>query len=106
MGTGSPITGSVVCEATTPARWAAPPAAAMITFSPRAAAIVAYWRTISGVRWALITRTSYGTPNSSRAAAAALIFGQSLSLPITMPTRGEVASGMKCAPGYFFERAG
>ena len=28
VGTGMPITGSVVCEATTPARWAAPPAPA------------------------------------------------------------------------------
>ena len=50
-----PITGNVVCEATTPAKCAAPPAAAIITLMPRAAAIVANWRTISGVRWALIT---------------------------------------------------
>ena len=42
VGTGMPITGRMVCEATTPARWAAPPAAAMITCRPRAAAIVAY----------------------------------------------------------------
>ena len=36
VGTGRPITGRVVCEAITPARWAAPPAAAMSTFNPRA----------------------------------------------------------------------
>src|SRR5688500_4278549 len=33
-GIGTPSTGSVVCAATTPARCAAPPAAAMITFNP------------------------------------------------------------------------
>ena len=34
------------------------------------------------------------TSNSSSTSAAALIFGQSLSLPITMPTRGVLRSGM------------
>jgi len=29
---GTPSTGTIVCAAMTPARWAAPPAAAMITF--------------------------------------------------------------------------
>ncbi|SLI30684.1 Uncharacterised protein [Mycobacteroides abscessus subsp. abscessus] len=37
-GTGTPITGSGVAEATMPGRWAAPPAPAMITFTPRSAA--------------------------------------------------------------------
>ena len=41
-GTGTPITGSGVSEATMPGRWAAPPAPAMITFSPRPAACCAY----------------------------------------------------------------
>src|SRR6185295_741713 len=35
--TGTPITGSTVCAATIPGRWAAPPAPAMITSMPRAA---------------------------------------------------------------------
>ena len=38
-GIGTPITGSVVCAAITPARCAAPPAPAMITRMPRSAAL-------------------------------------------------------------------
>ena len=38
---GTPRTGSVVSAETIPGRWAAPPAPAMITFSPRAAAVFA-----------------------------------------------------------------
>ena len=37
-GTGTPITGSTVADATIPGRWAAPPAPAMITRRPRPAA--------------------------------------------------------------------
>ena len=37
-GTGTPITGSGVTAASMPGRWAAPPAPAMITDSPRSAA--------------------------------------------------------------------
>ena len=37
-GTGTPITGSGVTAASMPGRWAAPPAPAMITRSPRPAA--------------------------------------------------------------------
>ena len=40
-GTGTPITGSGVSEATMPGRCAAPPAPAMITLSPRPAAELA-----------------------------------------------------------------
>jgi hypothetical protein len=36
---GTPITGSTVCAAMTPARCAAPPAPAMITCMPRLAAL-------------------------------------------------------------------
>jgi len=39
-GTGTPITGSGVTAASMPGRWAAPPAPAMITRSPRPAASV------------------------------------------------------------------
>src|SRR5579875_1010604 len=38
LGTGTPMTGSVVREAIIPGRWAAPPAPAMITWMPRSAA--------------------------------------------------------------------
>src|SRR5882672_4826365 len=49
---GTPSTGSVVCAATTPARCAAPPAAAMITFMPRLCAPPAHSETSSGERCA------------------------------------------------------
>ncbi len=55
---GTPITGRSVWAAATPGSAADIPAPAMITFSPRILALVQYSRTISGSRWALITRTS------------------------------------------------
>src|SRR5690554_5459108 len=39
--TGTPSTGSAVCEATMPGRWAAPPAPATMTCKPRSAAVLA-----------------------------------------------------------------
>ncbi len=71
VGTGIPMTGSVVWAATTPAKCAAPPAAAIKTCRPRWRADAAYSRTASGDRWALITCTSWGTPNSSSTVEAA-----------------------------------
>ena len=41
LSTGTPSTGRVVIEAVMPGRCAAPPAPAMITFSPRPAALLA-----------------------------------------------------------------
>ena len=55
---GTPITGRSLWAAATPGSAADMPAPAMITFSPRMRALVQYSRTISGSRWALITRTS------------------------------------------------
>ena len=49
---GTPMTGSVVCAATTPARCAAPPAAAMMAFMPFFLAFVAHSATACGVRCA------------------------------------------------------
>src|SRR3569833_3099935 len=85
-GTGTPITGSGVTDASMPGRWAAPPAPAMITRRPRAAAEAPYSIISCGIRWAETTSASYGTPNSSSASAAAFMTGQSESLPITTPT--------------------
>src|SRR5215211_1606497 len=65
---GTPITGSVVCAATTPGSAADRPAPAMITRSPRSWAFFAYSATTSGSRWADITRTS--CKMSRRAGAA------------------------------------
>src|SRR6267378_6865238 len=53
-GIGTPSTGSVVCAANTPARWAAPPAPAMMAFRPR----FAHSATRSGVRCADIALAS------------------------------------------------
>src|SRR5262252_3252932 len=86
-GTGTPITGSGVTAASMPGRWAAPPAPAMITRSPRPAAADPYSIISCGIRCADTTSASWGTPNSSSAAAAASITGQSESLPMTTPTR-------------------
>ena len=61
--TGMPMTGSVVCAARTPPRCAAPPAAAMMIFSPRRDAPCARTRAASsGVRCAEMTRTSHADP--------------------------------------------
>ena len=49
---GTPITGSIVCAATAPARWLAMPAHAMNTSTPRAGARSTYAETRSGVRCA------------------------------------------------------
>ena len=52
---GTPITGSTVCAASTPARWAAAPAPAMSTRIPRASAPLTYCSTRAGDRWAEAT---------------------------------------------------
>lgn len=57
-GTGTPMTGSGVTEASMPGRWAAPPAPAMIAFSPRSAARSPYVIISRGIRWAETTSTS------------------------------------------------
>ena len=75
--TGTPSTGSVVCEATIPGRWAAPPAPAMMTFKPRVTADFAYSFIKSGVRCAETTLHSCGMSNCLRIAAACCMVGQS-----------------------------
>ena len=87
---GTPMTGRVVNAAVTPGRCAAPPAPAMMTFSPRAIAVETYSSSPRGSRWAEMTLASLPMPNSASASAAAFIVGQSESLPIRMPTRGEL----------------
>lgn len=89
-GTGTPMTGSGVTEASMPGRWAAPPAPAMIALSPRPAACSPYAIISRGIRCADTTSTSYGISNSSSAWAAASMTGQSESEPMTTPMRGEL----------------
>ena len=87
---GTPRTGSTVFAAVTPARCAAPPAAAIITSRPRSAALDAYSKSRSGVRCAEMISAFYGTLNSSSCAAACCIVSQSDLLPMIIPTSGFV----------------
>src|SRR5574344_546701 len=79
---GTPITGRDVIAAAMPGRWAAPPAPAMTMPTPRSLAEAMHSQQNAGVRRALITFFSYGTPNSSRISQAADITSQSLFEPI------------------------
>src|SRR5205814_542917 len=79
VGTGTPITGSVVCAATTPARCAAPPAPAISTAIPRRRAVCAYCITVFGERCADITCASKSISNAFRRSAAPSMVSQSLS---------------------------
>ena len=98
LGEGDTVktTGRVVEAAITPGRWAAPPAAAIITFTPRAAAPLANSATCSGVRCALRALISKGICISSRKSAAGFTTGISDTLPIMMLTTGVIC--------YFFRR--
>src|SRR5579871_3821286 len=58
LSTGTPRTGRAVMLATMPGKCAAPPAPAMITFRPRAPALLAYSAMRSGVRCAETIRVS------------------------------------------------
>ena len=88
LATGTPITGNSVSEATIPGRWAAPPAPAITTCSPRTAAPSANATISLGVRCAESTRTSQATPSRSSTSTAGCIVGRSESLPITTATTG------------------
>ncbi len=69
-----------------PGRWAAPPAPAMIAVSPRPAALSAYAKSASGIRWAETTFASCLIPNCWRISTALRIVSQSELEPITTPT--------------------
>ena len=84
--TGTPSTGSDVQAAHIPGRCAAPPAPAMITFSPRSRAPVAYSRSRSGVRCAETMRISWVTASCSSVAAAWRSVAQSDWLPMMIAT--------------------
>ena len=85
---GSPITGSGVIAAITPGRWAAMPAAAIITLMPRLLALRANSSTSPGVRWAERAFISNGISISSKNFAAFSSMGRSLVLPMIMLTIG------------------
>src|SRR3989338_5607319 len=81
---GTPMTGKVGCAAITPAKAAAPPAPAIITFIPFLRASLENFATASGVRCADKTLTSYSSLNSFNKFTASLIVSKSDWLPITI----------------------
>ena len=85
---GTPITGSGVSAAITPGRWAAPPAPAIITFTPRMWAFFAKSSTRSGVRCADSALISNGIFISSRNLAASDMIFRSEVLPMMIDTFG------------------
>src|SRR5439155_1664040 len=85
---GTPITGSSVCAASTPGRAAASPAPAMSTRSPRSRAVRPYSATASGCRWAERTSNSCSMPRASSSSSAACMRSRSDSEPTTIPTNG------------------
>src|ERR1700761_5086566 len=89
---GTPITGRSVCAAATPGSAALIPAPAMITFSPRARAVVQNSWTLSGSRCALITCVSDLMPCSVRYFSAGAIFSMSFFDPMMIPTSVPVVS--------------
>ena len=97
--TGTPMTGSVVCAATMPGRWAAPPAPAMMIFSPLARALCANSPISSGVRCAEITCFMYGTSNWSSISHACFMVSQSLADPMITATSG-LLSAIKTSEGF------
>src|SRR5262245_37524469 len=84
---GMPMTGSSVSAEVTPARWAAPPAAAITTRNPAPSSSRARPPARFGVRWAERTRASNGTWRDSRTANAFSMRGRSESLPTRISTR-------------------
>ena len=102
---GTPSTGRRVFAAATPARCAAPPAAAMITSRPRPSADPTYSNSASGVRWAETTRASNGTPSSvSVAAVCSITSFQSEREPMMTPTSGGMAISLSPCPLLFYDR--
>ena len=90
---GTAMTGRMVSAAMTPARWAAPPAPAMMTRMPRAAASRLNSLVRAGERWAEQMSISWGMSKRSRALAASFMMSRSLSLPMMMETTGLVSIG-------------
>jgi hypothetical protein len=86
------MTGRRVLAAVIPGKWAAPPAPAISTSSPRPTALPAYSNRRSGVRCADTTRTSNGTPSSVSAAVACDIVDQSERDPMMTPTSGFIGA--------------
>src|SRR5688572_25145200 len=87
---GTPMTGRVVCAATTPARCAAAPAPTMNTLTPRAGASYTSCKTRAGDRCAEATVISHRMPNSASTSPAADMTAASQSDPIRISTSSGV----------------
>ena len=97
-GPGTPSTGTSVCAASFPGRWAAaPPALAKITRRPREEADVAYDDISCGILCALTIFVSWAMPSSSSTIDACSITDQSEVEPMTMPTSGAVIQPRACS---------
>src|SRR5437660_9473599 len=97
---GTPITGFVVSDASTPGRCAAIPAPAMKTPAPSRSASVTICFVRSGLRCADATFISYATPASSSAAHACPMTSASESLPMMMQTHmAEILAGREFSFG-------
>src|SRR4051812_18972474 len=83
-----------------PGRCAAPPAPAMITWTPRDSASLANCFSQSGVRWAETIRHSCGTPKRLSISSAGDIVSQSDLLPMMTETRG---LGSFCGMRQFYK---
>src|SRR5215467_7995229 len=86
---GTPMTGRIVCAATTPPRCAAAPAPTMNTLTPREGASETSFMTRAGERCALATVISLEMPNSFNTSTAGCIVGASESDPINISTSGK-----------------
>src|SRR6185503_82050 len=94
---GTPMTGNSVYAATAPGSAADIPAPAMITRTPRSAAVEAYSATPRGSRWADRTRNSLEMPRSFSSSTAGSIPSRSDSEPMRMPTSGPASSNSSSA---------
>ena len=83
---GKPMTGRIVCPASTPGRAAARPATPMRTWRPRPAASRAYFAVAFGVRCAERMLYSHVMPNWSSTAVILSTVSWSDLLPATIPT--------------------
>ena len=101
---GTPIIGRAVLAARAPAKCAAIPAAAIITFMPFSAALSAKSAAASGVRWADIMRTTGSMPKPFNWSIQLCITGRSLSEPMTTATV-EFFSDPIIFPCYYFRIA-
>jgi len=79
-------TGTDVLAAVMPARWAAPPAPAMMAFRPRSRALPRTQTEDRACEWADTTRTSCAIPRESSTSDAHCIVSQSDDDPIMIPT--------------------